>query len=156
MDYSCIYTLTTPGTDIIFNNGIFGHGSNDDLYWIDTIHGLDGPTLRFTGDDVAFGDGGRSHRTFKGPRHPALEGRLIVQSVGESGCQARFNAMEKDLRDALEACLAPATGTLAWTPTGLGAHSLTVSYEVALDVQPADSYRTRTFNFGLYSASADL
>jgi hypothetical protein len=155
-DYSCLYVLTTPGPDISFNDGSFGHGSSDDLYWIDTIHGLDGPPLRVPSEDVPFGDGGLIHRSWKGPRHPVFEGRMIVQSVGLAGCQARFNAMEKDLRQALDGILAPTAGTLAWTPTGDSPHSLSVFYEQTLDVQPGDNYRTRTFSFGLISASADI
>jgi hypothetical protein len=151
-DYSAIYTLGA----ITFNNGVFGQGSNDDLYWIDDIHGLDGPTLRFTGQDKPFAHGGLRGRTWKGPRHPVVEGRMIVQSVGPSACQAVFNAMEAALRSALEGMLAPTTGTLAWTAPGDGAHSLTVVYERELIISPADNYRTRHFDFGLFSESADL
>jgi len=151
-DYSCTYTLGA----IVFNNGTFGHGSTDDLYWIDTIHGLDGPTLRVPQDDVPFGHGGIVHRSWKGPRHPIFEGRLIVQSVGLGGCQAVLNTMEAALNAALDAILAPTSGTLSWTPAGGSPESLTVFYEQTLDVQPADNYRTRTFEFGLVSESADI
>ena len=151
-DYSCIYTLGS----VTFNGGVFGHGSLDDLYWIDTIHGLDGPTLRVPVDDVPFGHGGIVHRSWKGPRHPIFEGRLIVQSVGPSGCQAVLNTMEASLRSALEGILAPTSGTLAWTPSGGSPETLTVFYERSVDFQPADSYRTRSFDFGLVSESADL
>jgi hypothetical protein len=154
-DYSAIYTLTTPGPDITFNNGTFGAGSVTDLYWIDTIHGLDGPSLRVPSEDVPFGDGGLVHRSWKGPRHPVFEGRMIVQSVGVSECQAVFNLMEKNLREALGFIIAPSSGTLAWTPAGDVAYSLTVYYEQSLDVQPGDNYRTRTFSFGLISPASD-
>jgi hypothetical protein len=150
-DYSCIYTLGA----ISFNNGIFGHGSLDDLYWIDTIHGLDGPTLRVPFEDVPFGDGGIVHKSWKGPRHPLFEGRLIVQSVGPGGCQAVLNGMEAALNAALDGILAPTAGTLAWTPTGGSPKTLSVFYEITCDVQPADNYRTRTFSFGLISEAAD-
>jgi hypothetical protein len=155
-DYSCIYTLTTPGPDIIFNNGQFGYGSLDDLYWLDNVHGLDGPSLRVNSEDVPFGHGGIVQRSWKGPRHPVLEGRLIVQSVGLGGCQAVLNDMEEELRTALDAILAPASGTLAWTPSGGSPHSLTVYVERTVDYQPADGYRTRSFDFGLISESADI
>jgi hypothetical protein len=151
-DYSCVYTLGA----ISFNNGTFGHGSLDDLYWIDTIHGLDGPTLRVPQDDVPFGHGGIVHRSWKGPRHPVFEGRLIVQSVGLGGCQEVLNEKEAALNAVLDAILAPTAGTLAWTPAGGSAESLSVFYEQTLDVQPADNYRTRSFNFGLVSESADI
>jgi hypothetical protein len=155
-DYSCLYTLTTPGPDITFNNGTFGHGSISDLYWIDTIHGLDGPPLRINLQDKPFGDGGIVQKSWKGPWHPIFEGRMIVQSVGLAGCQAVFNTLEKNLREALESIVPLNSGTLAWTPSGDSAHSLSVYYEQTLDVQPGDSYRTRTFNFGLLSLSSAI
>lgn len=152
---SAIYTLTTPGPDILFNNGSFGRGSLDDLYWIDTVHGLDGPTLRVPQDDVPFGHGGLVHRSWKGPRHPVIEGRLIVQSVGLGQCEDVLDTMEANLRQALDSILAPTSGTLAWSDF-VGAHSLTVFYERTLEFQPADNYRTRSFDFGLVSTSADI
>lgn len=155
-DYSCLYVMTSSGGTITFNDGIFGHGSTDDLYWLDNIHGLDGPVLRVNTDDVAFGDGGHIHRSWKGPRHPAPEGRIIVQSVPLSGCQARLNEMEAALNAVLDAMLAPDSGTLVWTPTGDSEKSLDVFYERTLEIQPADGYRTRSFDFGLFSASADI
>lgn len=145
-DYSAIYTLGA----ITFNNGVFAHGSNDNLYWIDTIHGLDGPTLRVPAEDVPFGHGGIVHKSWKGPRHPVFEGRLIVQSTGAAGCQAVLDAMESALLAALEAIIAPSSGTLAWP-----GHSMTVFYERTCEFQPADNYRTRSFDFGLISESGD-
>jgi hypothetical protein len=154
-DYSCEYELDCgAGGTITFNDGTLGNGSADDLYWISTLHGLDGPTLRVPVDDVPFGDGGIVHRSWMGPRHPVLEGNLIVQSVGLGGCQARLNEMEEALRLALDEILAPTAGTLTWTPTDLGiTYSLEVFYEVPLDVQPTDNYLLRSFNFGLISNS---
>lgn len=151
-DYSCRYHLGA----ITFNDGTFGHGSTDDLYWIDTIHGLDGPTLRVPQDDVPFGDGGIVHRSWKGARHPIFEGRLMVQSVGLGSCQEVLNDMEDALNAALDAILAPNSTALTWTPTGGSLKSLTVFYEQQLEVQPADNYRTRSFSFGLVSESASF
>lgn len=155
-DYSCVYTLTTPGPDISFNNGTLGHGSTDDLYWIDTVRGLDGPSLRVPAEDKPFGHGGLVHRSWKGPRHPVFEGRMIIQSVGQSGCQAAFNVLELALRQALDSILAPNSGNLAWTPAGDAPHSLAVFYEQTLEISPSDDFRTRTFDFGLISASSDI
>lgn len=155
-DYSCVYELDCgAGGTILFNNGTLG--SLTDLYWIATINGLDGPSLRVPIDDVPFGDGGIVHRSWKGPRHPVIEGSLVVQSVGLGQCQSVFNTMEEDLRTALDSILAPTSGTLTWTPTG-GAvtYSLDVFYEVSLDIQPTDDYRLRSFTFGLVAESADL
>jgi hypothetical protein len=157
-DYSTTYTLTTPGGTIIFNNGELGGGSLDNLYWIGNVQGLDGPTLRVPVDDTPFGHGGIVHRSWKGPRHPIIEGSLVVQSVpfGSPGCQELLNAMEAALNAALDSILAPTSGTLAWTPSGGTPKSLTVFYEVSLDIEPENGYATRSFNFGLVSESADL
>lgn len=155
-DYSCEYELNCGiGGTITFNNGSLG--TTDDLYWISTINGLDGPVLRVPVDDVPFGDGGIVHRSWMGPRHPVFEGSIIVQSVSLGNCQARLNEMEEDLRLALDAILAPVAGSLIWTPTGsMVTFGLDVFYEVSLDVQPTENYRLRSFNFGLISESPDI
>lgn len=156
-DPSCIYTLNCGGGGtIVFNDGDFGHGSIDDLYWIAVVHGLDGPTLRVPTDDVPFGHGGYIHRTWKGPRHPVFEGSLVVQSVGQDQCQEVFNDMELALNTALDSILAPTSGTLSWTPAGDSPHSLAVFYEVPLDVEPTEGYQLRSFSFGLFSTDADI
>lgn len=157
-DYSCIYELDCGvGGVIMFNNGDLFQGSVDDLYWIANIQGLDGPALRVPIDDVPFGDGGIVHRSWMGPRHPIFEGNFVVQSVGLSQCQERFNEMEADLRDALDSILAPDFGVLTWTPTGSATtYALNVFYEVSLEVQPTENYRLRSFNFGLVTESPVL
>lgn len=154
-DYSCVYTLSSSGGTLQLNNGTLGHGSLDDLLWIATIHGLDGPTLRVPQDDVPFGHGGLVHRSWKGPRHPIFEGSLVVQSVGPSQCQEVLDDMETAFNDVLDAMLAPNAGTLSWTTAASNSFSLTVYYEVSLDIQPTENYRLRSFNFGLVSPAAD-
>src|SRR5262249_6702023 len=147
---SALYTVTGTG-NFKLNDGTFGHGSRDDLYWIDAIHGLDGPTLRVPSDDVPFGHGGLVHRSWKGPRHPVFDGRIIVQSAEASACEAILDSMEATMKTVLESILAPTAGTLTWP-----GHSLSVFYEVSVDFQPADNFRTRTFSFGLISPPADI
>ena len=44
------YVLTTPGPDITFNTGDVGDGT--DKYWITSIRGLDGPSIRAPVDPV--------------------------------------------------------------------------------------------------------
>lgn len=160
-DLSTVYTLNCGGGGtILFNSGTLFQGSTDDLFWIATIRGLDGPNGRVPFDNVPFGDGGLIHRSFKGPRRPRFEGSLIVQSVdwGSSLCQQALNAMEEDLNTALDSIFAPTSGTLSWTPAGGAAKSLTVFYDAAeapLDIQPTDNYALRSFTFGLISAAAD-
>jgi hypothetical protein len=159
-DYSCLYELDCGviGGTILFNDGEFGRGSDDDLYWITGgLRGLDGPTLRVNADDKPFGHGGIVHRSWKGPRHVDFEGSLIVQSVGPGGCQARFNEMEADLRTALESIIAPTSGVLSWTPTGgTMQETMTVFYEVPLAIAPTDAYQVRSFAFGLISEDPNL
>lgn len=157
-DYTTTYTLSTGGGTIIFNDGQLGNNSLDDLYWISTIHGLDGPTLRVPIDDVPFGHGGVVHRSWKGPRHPIFEGSLVVQSVafGSSSCQEILDDMEDDLNAALDSILAPTAGTLSWTKANGNSSSISVFYEVTLDIQPENNYVTRSFSFGLVSESADI
>ena len=154
-DYAAIYSIASSGGTLLLNNGTLGHGSIDDLYWISTIHGLDGPTLRVPQDDVPFGHGGLVHRSWKGPRHPVFEGSLIVQSVSPGQCQAVLDDMETAFNAVLDAMLAPNTGTMTWTTAAGNSFSLTVYYEVALDIQPTENYALRSFNFGLVSPAAD-
>lgn len=155
-DYATEYTLATPGGTIVFNGGVLGSGSTDDLFWIANVNGLDGPTLRVPIDDVPFGHGGIVHRSWKGPRHPQFEGSLVVQSIPFGGpCQPVLNDMEDDLNAALDSILAPTSGTLSWTPAGKSLQTLTVFYEIALDIEPENNYVTRAFSFGLVSESAD-
>jgi hypothetical protein len=156
-DYSTTYTLSTGGGTIVFNDGQLGGGSLDDLYWIATVNGLDGPTIRTVFDDVPYGDGGLIHKFWKGPRHVIIEGALVVQSVpfGNTQCQEILNGMEAALNAALDSIL-QTDGTLAWTPTGGNPSSLAVRYEVSLDIQPQENYALRSFNLGLISGSADI
>jgi hypothetical protein len=153
-DLTVAYVLTTPGGTITFNGGTLGSGSSTNLYWISALHGLDSPTIRFPNDDVAFGDGGVAHNAWRGPAHIVIDGDIIIQSVPFGGdCRAALNTMENNLATALSSCLYPNTATLAWTPTGMSAKTLTVVYEVALDVQPDTTFALRHFTFGLFSES---
>lgn len=152
-DYSTTYTLSTGSGTITFNDGDLGDGT--DLYWISVVNGLDGPSIRAPIDDVPFGDGGIIHKFWKGPRHVAFEGNLVVQSVPFGNpCQEILNGMEAALNAALDSIL-QTDGTLAWTPQGGSPVSLGVRYEVPLDIQPQENYALRSFNFGLVSGSPD-
>ncbi len=152
-DLTVVYTLTTPGGTINFNNGALK--SLIDLYWIQTLQGLDGTPIRAPVDEVPFGDGGLVHTFWKGPRRITFDGVILIQSVPIGGpCQTELNAMEDDLFTALESII-DADGTLAWTPLGLGARSLTVRNEIPLDIQPVEDYALRSFSFGLIAANPD-
>lgn len=151
-DYGVLYTLTTGGGTVIFNNGDLR--TLDDLYWIQNIRGLDSPSLRTPVDDAPQAHGAIIHNFWKGARHVGFEGELFVQSVPQSACQSVLNTMEAALRAALESIL-QVDGTLAWTPTGGSGESLNVRYEVPLEITPNNDYATRTFTFGLIAGSPD-
>lgn len=154
---TCTYTLATPGGTIVFNSGTLKDGT--DKYWLQNINGLDSPALRTPMDNVPFGDGGFVYNFWKGPRHVVFEGVLVTESVGfpsrGSACVQLQNQMEDTLRIALESLL-HATGTLAWTPLGLGARSLTVKYEVGLECTAIEDYALKQFNFGLVAANPNF
>jgi len=153
-DLTCTYVLSTPGGTITFNSGTLKDGT--DKYWIQNITGLDSPSLRTPTDNVPYGDGGIVHNFWMGPRHVVLEGVLVTESIGFPSlgpeCIQLQNEMEDALRLALESILR-ADGTLAWTPSGLGARSLTVRYEQGLDCVAIESFALKQFTFGLIAAN---
>lgn len=155
-DLNAVYTLTTPGGTITFNNGDLHDGTNK--FWIQQIEGLDGIDVRAPIDKVPFGDGEILHAFWKTGRHIAFDGVLLVESVAfnSSACVAALNVMEEQLRVAVESIIA-ASGTLAWTPAGQGARSLTVRHhgQPRLDIRPIENYAIRQFIFGLVSADPD-
>lgn len=152
-DLVCVYTLTTPGGTIRFNDGDLH--THDDLYWIATIGGLDGAPIRAQVDNAPQAHGGIVHTFWKGPRHITFDGAILIQSVPWGGsCIEEMNGMEDDLRVALESTL-QSSGTLSWTPAGDSAHSLTVRNEIPVEYSPQEGYMIRQFTFGLVSASSD-
>lgn len=152
-DLIVTYTLTTPGGTIVFNSGTLGDGT--DKYWIQSIRGLDGPSIRAPVDPVPFGDGGIVHTFRKGPRRVVFDGILLLDPPNTANCQERRNNLGFALQDALASIIA-ASGTLAWNPTGsVGAKSLTVYNEIPLDIQYTDNFTVSTFSFGLISEAAD-
>lgn len=155
-DLATPYTLTTPGGTITFNNGDLGDGT--DKYWIQNLEGLDGPIVRAPTDDVAFGDGTIIHTFWKSGRRPIVDGVLIIESVPPWGpdCQEALNALEDALRIALTSIIA-ANGTLAWTPAGLGARTLTVRHpgNPPFSIRPIENYALRQFDFTLVSEASE-
>lgn len=146
------YLLDTNGTDITFNNGTLGDGT--DKYWLTSIQGLDGPAIRAPVDLVPFGNGGIVHTFRKGPRRITFDGMLLLDPFTLVNCQARRN----DLRDALLSALSEiltTPGTLSWTDTGAASYSLSVYNEVGLVVTYTDNYMVSNFSFGLISESSE-
>jgi hypothetical protein len=152
-DVSAVYTLTTPGGTITFNNGDLKDGT--DKFWIQIIHGLEGAPLRTPIDNAPQTDGGLVHPFLRAARPVIIEGVFVTESVGWPSvgdeCITAQNEMEDDLLDALESIVA-ANGTLAWTPLGLGSRSLTVRNHQPLETTPGENYVIRNFVFGLIAA----
>jgi hypothetical protein len=155
-DLVTTYTYTTAGGTIVFNDGALGDGT--DKYWIQDIDGLDGPIVRAPTDSRPFTDGDILHRFRKSGRRPVLSGVIIIESVplNSSACQEALNVMEEDLREAVESNIST-SATLAWTPAGYGARSLTVYHngQPQLEIKPIENYHLRSFAFGLISSAAD-
>jgi hypothetical protein len=154
-DLITAYTYTTSGGTIIFNNGTLGDGT--DKFWLHNVGGLDGPNVRAPIDHRPQADGSLLHRFWMAGREPVLEGVLIIETVPlqSSSCQTALNVMEAALRDAVESNVG-ASATLAWTPSGQAAASLTVYHHgiPRLDITPIENFHLRSFVFGLVSASA--
>lgn len=150
-DVGVTYVLTTPGPDITFNSGVEPFDGTDKLY-ITEIRGLESPEIRTPVDPVPLGDGALVHDFWFGARHIGIEGVIIVNSVTvmNSVVQVR-NSLTDDLTDALNSILR-ADGTLAFTPQGEAARSITVRYEVGLNTTHTDNYNTLQFSFGLIAA----
>jgi hypothetical protein len=148
-DIAVVYTLTTPGGTITFNDG------GADQFYITEIQGLGSAPIRTPIDNAPQAHGGLVHDFWKAARNIVVEGVFLITSVPQgTQCQALRNDMEEDLRAALESIL-QADGTLAWTPTGLTARSLTVRHSVPLECPHQDNYLLRAFNFGLVAADPD-
>lgn len=152
-DLACRYTLTTPVGDIVFNDGDLH--TRDDLYWISEIEGLDGPPIRSQVDNAPQADGGIVHTAWKAARQITMQGAILIQSVPwGAACLAERNAMEKELREALESIIR-ANGTLSWTPEGDSLHTLTVRHNIQLNYDPQEGYLIMGFVFGLIAANPD-
>ena len=151
-NYAAVYTLATPGGTILFNNGTLD--GIVDLYWIQTLPGLDFPEVRNPTDRAPQVSGSLVHKRLFAGLQFSVQGLLIVRSVpfGGSACQGVLDVMEENLRNALLS-IGDTAGTLSWT-TAVGGQSLSVYIDVKLDVQPEADYTMRTFTFGLQAASA--
>jgi hypothetical protein len=129
------------------------------------IDGLDGRPIRATILPNGAADGGDKLTARFGPRLIQVEGEIWVYSAGElltpadaatSGLATTYLAAVNSLVDTwvagLEAAL-NSTFTLGWTPNGLGADSLTVTYGYEgaefQSVPPATFDSWSTVSFGL-------
>lgn len=94
------------------------------------ITGLDGAPIRSQIDPQGQSEGGIVHQKFLGPRIITFQGKILIRSTNPGdpeGYTAAVNAVIAAAVSALEGFL-NSTTTLAWTPTGGSAHSITVTY----------------------------
>ena len=156
-DIDVVYTLTTPGGTVLFNDGTQSSSGLDELRILD-IQGLDGAPIRAPVDDMPFGHGGLDHNFWEGPRHIQMDGIfLIVSVVLGDGQRPIRNKFEEDLRVALRsiAALQIDSGTLTWTPDGQSARTLVVRHENQFTTGRGNDNYTETFSFGLLAADPD-
>lgn len=152
-DIACVYTLTTPGGTIVFNDG------SSQQFYIQGITGLGTPPIRTPIDDVPYGDGSIGHNFWKAGRHLSIEGVFLITSQDCGPDLVGFwNDMEDELRIALEsiAALTTDTGTLVWTPTGdVSSRTLVVRHDVPMECPPDQNFTIRNFSFGLFAQDPD-
>lgn len=156
-DISSVYTLTTPGGTVLFNDGSQSDSGIDKLY-ITSITGLDGTDLRTPMDDVPFGHGSLWYDWWEAGRPMIIDGSFLIVStrVGNQILAIR-NQFEEDLRVPLRSigALEVDTGTLAWTPYGQSPRQLTVRNNMKFETGYSDNYLVETFHFGLFAADPD-
>lgn len=144
-DVASAYTLTTPAGTILFNDG-----SDDEYYLIDTP-GLDQAAVRNPTDPKGQISGFQVHNRLEEGMRFQMVGILFIRSSRvQTTIRTIRNQMEDDLRVALRSILA-ADGTLAWTPLGQSALSLTVKQDVKVEFSYIDNYLNKSFTFGLIS-----
>jgi hypothetical protein len=118
------------------------------------ILGLDGAPVRSQVDLLGQTNGGIVHPKFLGPRIITFAGEVHIQTVTDAASTAfaaAINTLEAAVISALEGIL-NTPSTLSWTPTGLGARSISVSYGVPgqeIQFQGPMLPGERTFSFSL-------
>lgn len=157
-DLCCAYSIAgvtinnqTAGADRLLTS--FENGS---------ITGLDGAPVRSQVDPLGQTSGGIVFPKFLGPRVITFAGEVQIQSVLWTSESVAYltavNTLEAAVVSALEGILNSAS-TLAWTPTGLSARSISVTYGVpGQEVQFAGPMvpGQRTFSFSLIAATPGI
>lgn len=94
------------------------------------IQGLDGAPIRKQIDMAGQANGGDAQPAFFAPRIVTFTGVVLIRSVTDpssTAFAAAVNSVTESARTTLESFL-NSTSTLAWTPNGLTAHTLTCQY----------------------------
>lgn len=154
-DVASVYTLTTPGPDISFND--FELFSDEDGYWLNDVTGLDDPELRVPRFNKPVTHGSRLLDGFFAGLTPGLTGEYVIQStrVMDEIREIR-NTMRRNLRDALRSII-DADGTLAWVEPVVGdtiSCSLTVRYMERLTSGFESNFGQKMFAFSLASEAS--
>lgn len=123
------------------------------------ITGLDGAPIRKQVDPQGQSDGGIVHGAFYGPRVITFAGKVLIRSVtlgNREDYAAAVNAVESATVSALQSFL-NATTTLAWTPTGGSAKSITVTYGTeGGEIQFFGNMIDKRFQFSLIAANPTI
>lgn len=123
------------------------------------ILGLDGAPIRRQIDPQGQTDGGLQHTARFGPRIITFRGKVLIRTQDGSNREdfaAAVYAVEAAAVAALEAFLNADT-TLAWTPNGAGAKSISVRYGTeGGEFQTSGNMIDRRFQFSLYAANPTI
>lgn len=152
-DLCCAYSIA----GITINNTAAGADRLLTSFENGQITGLDGAPVRSQVDLLAVTNGGIVHTKYYGPRIITFAGEVHIQSVTDAMTTAYLTAMntlEANVITALQGIL-NTPSTLSWTPTGLSARSISVTYGVPgqeIQFQGPMLPGERTFSFSLVAA----
>lgn len=152
-DTCCAYTVA----------GITINASSGNCLLVDfdegEISGLDGAPIRSQVDNQGQSDGGIVHQKFFGPRVISFSGKVLIRTVDMSDSlafAAAVYAVEQATISALQSFLNTST-TLAWTPTGGSARSISVTYGTeGGEIQFFGNMLDKRFSFSLIAASPTI
>ena len=157
-DLCCAYSIA----GITINNPAAGANRLMTSFENGAIIGLDGAPVRSQVDPKGQTHGGIVHPKFLGPRVITFEGEVHIQSVQWTSMStsylAAMNSLEAGVISALEGIL-NSSSTLSWTPTGLGARSISVTYGVPGEEVQFEGPMLpgqRTFSFSLIAATPSI
>lgn len=136
--------------------------SGDCLFtdWTDgDVQGLDGAPVRKQIDPKGQTSGGIVQIGLLGPRIITFSGIVLVRTVDPGdplGFAAAVNAVTEGARTTLEGFVNAST-TLAWTPNGMAAHSISVTYGTeGGEFQTSGPMLQKKFSFTLVAADPTI
>lgn len=153
-DTCCAYTIA----------GLTINASSGDCLLTDfedgQILGLDGAPVRKQIDPQGQSDGGIVHPAFFGPRIITFQGKVLIRSVPDGANSltyaAAVNVVEAAAVSALQGIL-NSSSSLAWTPNGGSAHSISVTYGTeGGEIQFIGNMVDRRFSFTLVASNPTI